>query len=167
MILWAILLLVAAFLLVFLELVIPSFGTIALASLFCFGAAVVLAFTHSTMAGFIFVGVVVVGLPAAIYLGVKIFRHSPLGKRMILNGPTQDLSGGGAGFGGEETLLGREGVAQSTLRPAGIALIEGRRVDVVADSAMLEAGTPVVVVKVEGNRVVVHRREETAKPESG
>ena len=53
------------------------------------------------------------------------------------------------------SLLGREGVAMTPLRPAGIAKIEGTRVDVTAAVDFVEAGTRVVVEKVEGGRVRV------------
>ena len=43
----------------------------------------------------------------------------------------------------------------SVLRPAGMARIAGRRVDVVSRGARIEVGTPVEVVEVRGNRVVV------------
>ncbi|MHC5039223.1 MAG: NfeD family protein [Planctomycetota bacterium] len=160
MIWWAVALLLLAFLLIFLELMIPSFGMIALASLFCFTGAVVLAFMESTVAGFVFVGVVVVGIPTALYFAAKVFRYSPIGRRMILGGPSQDMRGGGAGIGDMEALLGREGVTHTKLRPAGIAIIGGKRVDVVAEGAMVEAGVPVRVQKVEGNRVVVRKMEK-------
>jgi membrane-bound serine protease (ClpP class) len=52
-------------------------------------------------------------------------------------------------------LLGKQGMTHTTLRPSGIAMIEGRRVDVVTEGVVLDAGVPVEVVKVEGNRVVV------------
>jgi membrane-bound serine protease (ClpP class) len=46
-------------------------------------------------------------------------------------------------------------VAQSNLRPSGLALIDGKRIDVVTEGPMIERGTPVKVVAVEGMRVVV------------
>jgi membrane-bound serine protease (ClpP class) len=46
-------------------------------------------------------------------------------------------------------LRGRAGTASSYLRPAGIASIDGRRIDV------LTAGTPIRVVRVEGARIFV------------
>ncbi|HMP77342.1 MAG TPA: NfeD family protein [Kiritimatiellia bacterium] len=52
-------------------------------------------------------------------------------------------------------LLGREGVAASNLQLSGIAIIDGRRTDVVAESNFIAAGARVKVVKVEGHRVVV------------
>lgn len=52
-------------------------------------------------------------------------------------------------------LLGKQGIAISELRPAGVAEIEGQRVDVVTQGGMIAEGDRVRVTKVEGNRVVV------------
>jgi membrane-bound serine protease (ClpP class) len=52
-------------------------------------------------------------------------------------------------------LLGASGVAVTDLRPAGVAKIGDERVDVVADSEWIEAGTPVRVIRSEGYRQVV------------
>ena len=49
----------------------------------------------------------------------------------------------------------------SPLRPAGIAVIDGERVDVVSDGEFIDAGFPVIVTRVDGNRIVV-RRHRTA-----
>lgn len=52
-------------------------------------------------------------------------------------------------------LLGRTGRAVTVLRPSGAADIDGIRVNVVTEGEFLEIGTPLVVIKVEGSRVVV------------
>jgi membrane-bound serine protease (ClpP class) len=52
-------------------------------------------------------------------------------------------------------LLNQSGTAYTNLRPSGTALINGQRVDVVTEGPMIERGTPVHVVAVEGMRVVV------------
>jgi len=52
-------------------------------------------------------------------------------------------------------LDGKPGVAETPLRPAGVARIDGRRVDVVAQSSFIERESPVEVVDTSGNRVVV------------
>jgi membrane-bound serine protease (ClpP class) len=57
----------------------------------------------------------------------------------------------------DSALLGQRGNARSMLRPAGIAEIAGRRIDVVTDGEMIDAGEAIVVVRVDGNRVVVQR----------
>ncbi len=56
---------------------------------------------------------------------------------------------------GQDELRGKRGLTKSTLRPSGIAVIDGRRVDVVSQGAYIAPGTEVEVVKVEGQRVVV------------
>ena len=57
----------------------------------------------------------------------------------------------------QSALLGKKGVTVTTLRPTGTAEIEGEGVDVVAEGAFIEKGSPVVVTKVEGFRVVVRK----------
>jgi membrane-bound serine protease (ClpP class) len=54
-------------------------------------------------------------------------------------------------------LLGRQGIALSDLRPAGVARIDGHRIDVVTDGEWLAAGDPVTVISDEGYRRVVER----------
>ena len=55
--------------------------------------------------------------------------------------------------------LGRSGRAATKLRPSGIADIDGARLDVVTEGEFLDAGTPVVVIRVEGCRIVVDHLE--------
>jgi membrane-bound serine protease (ClpP class) len=52
-------------------------------------------------------------------------------------------------------VLGRTGIALSPLRPAGVAQIDGERVDVVSDGTFIDAGAAIQVIRVEGNRIVV------------
>jgi len=59
-------------------------------------------------------------------------------------------------------LLGRQGVALSDLRPAGVARIDGHRIDVVTDGEWLAAGDPVTVIRDEGYRRVVERAASDA-----
>jgi membrane-bound serine protease (ClpP class) len=52
-------------------------------------------------------------------------------------------------------LHGRTGTAASFLRPAGIAAIDGRRIDVLTEGEFIPQGTPIRVVRVEGSRIFV------------
>ncbi len=112
--------------------------------------------TMTTMGASV-LAVVCIGLVASRYL-----PHIPLFRHMILQPPG----------GGEDTApqLKREltdtfagvsrgdaGVASTTLRPAGKATIKGTYLDVVSDGPFIQAGEPVEVVSVAGNRVVVKR----------
>jgi membrane-bound serine protease (ClpP class) len=108
-----------------------------------------------------FVALAVVGGLGTALAAFKLFPRTPLGKRMIVEGPTfaHDTA---ATDPRSRDLLGKSGRAVSTLRPAGIADIEGRRVDCVADGELLDAGTEVTVVRVDGNRVVVRAATQKA-----
>ncbi len=55
----------------------------------------------------------------------------------------------------QRTLRGLTGTAATYLRPAGIASIDGRRVDVLTEGEFIAQGTPIRVVRVEGARVFV------------
>ena len=54
-----------------------------------------------------------------------------------------------------ESFVGKRGVARTILRPSGKVEIDGRRYDVVTDGALVDEGTPVVVVEADGARIVV------------
>lgn len=78
-----------------------------------------------------------------------------VGRRMVL---LETQRGGRGPDARLAALVGKEGRALTPLRPAGTVEIEERAVDVVTDGLYVEAGTPVRVASVEGNRVVVEPR---------
>jgi membrane-bound serine protease (ClpP class) len=55
------------------------------------------------------------------------------------------------------SLVGQRGVAATLLRPAGYATIGGRRIDVVTQGDVIDAGAPIEVLSIDGPRVVVRR----------
>ena len=57
-------------------------------------------------------------------------------------------------------LVGEHGMALSDLRPAGVARFGSLRVDVVTEGDFVSSGTPIRVLRVEGNRVTVRMLEE-------
>ncbi len=57
-------------------------------------------------------------------------------------------------------LIGKNGVTLSELRPSGVALIDGRRVDVVSEGEFIEKDREITVVKTEGCRVIVKEYKE-------
>jgi membrane-bound serine protease (ClpP class) len=81
----------------------------------------------------------------------------PFGRRLVLS------TGMPAGMGyvsapnRERGWLGRTGTVLSPLRPAGIAEIDGARLDVVSDGGFIDAQTQIEVTRVDGNRIVVRR----------
>lgn len=53
-------------------------------------------------------------------------------------------------------LVGRKGETLSILRPSGMAIIDGKRYDVVADGDYVEKDSPVEVSAVDGRRIIVN-----------
>ncbi len=101
-----------------------------------------------------------IGLPILAAILVKYLPKSRTGRRLLLAASEEEWSAADPEF---RELLGKRGVARSTLRPAGIASIEGRRINVVTQGEMIRRGRPIEVVQVEGNRVVVAElRQEDA-----
>jgi membrane-bound serine protease (ClpP class) len=105
-------------------------------------------------------GQVVLSLLLAIAASLTMLRflpRLPFGRRLVL----ETELGAGEGFASTAATdlmwLGKRGMAASTLRPAGIATFEGERVDVVSDGEFIDAGDPITVVKVDGNRIVVRQ----------
>ena len=84
----------------------------------------------------------------------------PIGRRLVLTTGMPADAGYESTPLGDRQWLGRAGTALSPLRPAGIADIDGARVDVVSDGGFVEAGAPIEVTRVDGNRIVVRRAHQ-------
>ncbi|MBI2923693.1 MAG: hypothetical protein HYY18_21765 [Planctomycetes bacterium] len=54
-----------------------------------------------------------------------------------------------------EEFMGLEGTALTPLRPTGVALLKGRRTDVLTRGEPVEKGAAIRVLSVEGNRLIV------------
>ena len=155
-------LIVIGFLLLFFELFVPG-GIIGL-------IGVVIILGALVAAGAEFGGGVVFPLGIACLLGVlgffyawfKYLPDSRLGRRVNLNTRMRKESGYTSQDLDLETLIGGRGEALSDLHPSGIAKIEGRRLDVVSSGAYITKGSPIVVSKVNSNRIVVKADREVS-----
>ena len=79
----------------------------------------------------------------------------PFGRQLILHTGLGADTGYASAPVSDRQWLGKQGTAVSPLRPAGIADIEGKRVDVVSEGEWIDATTPIEVIRVDGNRIVV------------
>lgn len=144
-------LLVAGLFLLALEVVLP--GLIAgIVGIFCLGAGVFVAYREFGAIGghatFAMTGTLLI---VGFFVWLRFFPASALGRRFVSQGAVGDI-------GTERPeLVDQSGTALTNLRPSGAALIGGRRVDVVTEGPMVERGSPVQVVAVEGIRVVVRK----------
>ena len=96
------------------------------------------------------------GLLGGMALWMKFFPNSRFGRVFISKQAVGELNVE------KPELLHQTGVAFTQLRPSGTALINGKRVDVVTEGALIEKDTPIKVVALEGLRVVVRALPESA-----
>jgi len=90
------------------------------------------------------------------YFLLKILPKSKMFNKLIL----KDHIAVASGYTVKENvrkLLGKEGIALSDLRPAGIGEFEGNRVDVITEGDYIENGEKIVVIAEEGSKVVVKK----------
>jgi len=136
------------------EIFIPSLGLLAAIALSVFCYSLYLVFTTISMtAGLIFAGLDIVLVPVFIILGMKILARSPLALKRELSkqdgvvSQRQEL----------KDYIRMTGRSVTDLRPAGTAVINSQRLDVVTDGEYIDADTPIVVTQVTGNRIVVEK----------
>jgi membrane-bound serine protease (ClpP class) len=149
-----VILLVAGVVLLLLETVLPGLiaGVVGFCSLM---AGVVLGYVRfGPYTGNIILVAVLAGLVVGFACWVKFFPDSRMARMLVSKGTSGDIKTE------QPQLLNQTGVAYTQLRPSGTALINGKRVDVVTEGALIPRNTPIRVVAVEGLRVVVRALEE-------
>jgi len=156
------LLFIVAVAFVFIELFLPG-GVFGVLGLLAFAASIVLGFHQYREMGFLIAGAELAIATALIMIGLKRFPQSFAGKLLIL-GRRLDKKSGFSGTDALERYIGQEGVSLTHLRPAGIADIGSKRLDVVTEGMFIDKGKRLKVISVEGNRMVV-REIETAVQE--
>jgi len=153
------LLFIAGLVLIFCELFVPGgiLGTVGVVSI---GGSIYLAFQRYPEGAVLILIGELLGLGAGVLVGLRIFPHTPIARRLTLTREFDAQEGFTSASSDLERYIGKEGVAITTLRPAGMALIEGKRVNVVTDGEFIERDARVRVSEVEGGRVVVRLTKE-------
>lgn len=150
-------LLIAGLFLVGAEVFLPGGIIGILGALALVGAGAISFVAYGVQWGILISLSIVVLSAACVIAWIKWFPRTSMGRHLM-------LSMDGASFKSSETqgsLLGAEGVAETVLRPSGMARIGGQRLDVVADATWIPAGARVKVISMEGNRICVRRLETT------
>lgn len=143
--------------------VIPGFGLVGIFGILALlGALVMSTLGEGSHSGFVLWAVVRMGfsLVIAIVLSVlflKFLPKLPVGRKLVLSTELEARDGYASAPPSDYQWLGRMGHAHSPLRPSGIADFQGHRLDVVSDGEYIDAGEPIRVMHVDGNRIVVQR----------
>lgn len=151
--------------------VTPGFGLVGVAGIVALLAGLTLSLIGAGATTELVIGAiarVAVSLLIALAASVALLRflpRLPFGRRLILDTGLGTAAGYGSAPETDRRWLGKEGTAVSPLRPAGIADLDGKRVDVVSQGEWIDAGASIEVIRVDGNRIVV--RQTRGHPERG
>lgn len=149
-------LLALAVVLLFLELLVPSAGALAVATGVSAIASVAAMFAYDLTWGAVYLAILCAAAPLVALGVLKLWTNTPIAKRMVLS----DAAGGSGARG---IAVGDEGTTLTVLRPVGTVRIGQSRVDGLAESGFIDVGRRVVVTElVDGNAKV--REVEASRP---
>ena len=146
-------LIIIGFLLILIEIfLVPGVNIFGIAGFAFIVLGIALAYSKLDLrvANFIMVASLILSIVVA-----RIVIKSKTWRRIILEDRQEKSEGFHSSSDELEGLIGKKGVAYTNLRPAGMALIEDQKVDVVTEGDLIEKDKAIEVVQVEGNRVVV------------
>jgi membrane-bound serine protease (ClpP class) len=151
-------LIVLSFLLLAAEMLFPS-GILAVLAMVTLVIGVTVSFSQNATTGLITLGTVVILLPVAGGLLVRIWPQTWIGRRLFLSPEPEATVAQSAGNQELEKLIGRYGKALCDLRPSGVADFEGRRIDVITEGMLVDRGRWVRCIDVRSGHVVVRPTE--------
>ncbi len=95
----------------------------------------------------------------ATYFIAKYFESSKIWSKISL-GTSQTKEVGYVASVGNSEIIGKKGISLTPLRPAGIAEIDGKRVDVVSEGGFVDKEEKIKVIDVKGSKVLVQPYKE-------
>ena len=144
------------------EAFMPGFGVAGISGILFEAIAVVLVYqTSGAMAAAITLLVALTVIAIALSVSLRSAAKGKISQsEMILRG-TERPEDGYVANEDMKVFLGRTGTVITTLRPTGMAEFDGVRLNVMSSGEFIEAGTQVLIEKVDGSRILV--RALTAK----
>jgi len=161
--LWAILLLVLAVGIGFLELFVPSGGLLGVLAVLALVGSIVFGFIQDPIFGGIYLVLLVIGVPLLIREMVKLWPETPIGKMILLDPANDPALEKDQELEQYQKLLGQHGIVRSPMMPSGLIEINGRRYDALSEGIPLDPGTPIVVIHVQGYVITVRSRSQASQ----
>jgi membrane-bound serine protease (ClpP class) len=145
------------------EIFIPSHGVLTVAGLGIFGAAIYMTFRQSETAGYIALLASLILLPCMVFISVKYWHRTPMGKRISPPNPVLTAADLGDWEARLSPFVGKVGRSLSPLRPVGTCEFDGQRLECIAEMGMIERDQLVKAVAVRGRNLAVAPAEEPAQ----
>lgn len=137
--------------------VVPGFNVVGVVGAVGAAAGVVLAFVEFGPLGGL--GALAATVLAAGGLGYVLWESGAWAQFVLSDSLRRDDVADAAESASRARLLGRTGTAVTPLRPAGVAEVDGARVEVETEGAFVAAGSRVKVVALDRRRVIVRLDE--------
>lgn len=149
----AIILFVAGFILIGIEMAIPGFSIPGISGIVCLVVAIFLV-SDSFVEGAIIALIIMalLGIMFAIILGI--LSKAKLKSPIILK-DEQNKEKGFISSNDLKYLLGKHGVAVTDLRPSGTADFDGIEFDVISEGKYIPKDTKLIIYKVQGSKLIV------------
>lgn len=154
----AMILFIAGFVLLGIEMVVPGFSVPGVSGIICLIAGVFLA-ADSIQEGVIITLAVLALLGIMFAVILWLLSKGKLKSPLILK-EEQKTEQGYLSSRDLEYLLGKEGIAVTDLRPSGMGDFDGITLDVITGGTYILKGTPLVIEKVKGSRLIVKEKSE-------
>ena len=135
-----IILMIAGFILVGIEMVLPGFSFPGITGIICLVMSIFI--NAQTIEEGIIITIIIIailGVMLTVILGL--LSKGKLAKPII----SKDLN----------YLLGKKGVASTDLRPSGVGDFEGVHFDVITTGNYIVKGTPIIITEVKGSKLIV------------
>ncbi len=153
---WAVVLFVLGAVFFVIEIIVPGFGIFGILGIILtlFG----LMFSARSIKDFIFrVGIAILVCVVSIPIMLKIFGRLKIFDKIILKKGETSEEGYLAASEHTLSVLGKTGKTATMLRPSGMAIIEGKRVDVLSNEGVISSGVDIIVIDTSGNRILVEK----------
>lgn len=137
------------------DLLVPSGGVLAVASLIAGLFSVYFGFQSGYTTGVVTLTLMLVAIPLFIAVALRLWPHTPIGKRVILKAPLQPDEPKDTEQAQLNELIGQVGITTNALMPYGFVRLLGRNYNAVCDSGVIEAGQNVVVTAVQQRNLIV------------
>jgi membrane-bound serine protease (ClpP class) len=138
------------------ELCLPGFGIGGCTGAVCFVAVIIMQFlTNSPTAATLISTVMAAVIILLVVMFVRSINKGALFRSPIVLKDKIDSEATNVSEEMENVLVGQEGIVETTLRPSGTVLINGKRYIVKAQASFIEKGTKVKVVAANGLDIVV------------
>lgn len=148
----ALLILLAGYVLLVIEMCIPGFGAPGIAGA-VLSVVGIIGLRPSPVQALIISAVYIAILAVTLIICLKSMAKGRLSKsRLVL----RDVSVNPAETTADD-LIGKTGVAHTPLRPVGVAVIDGRKLNVSSEGDFIERGAEICIIRTEGRNIIVKK----------